>query len=50
MKVTIPALKPRAKQLNALLVSKRCERHADPRRPSRSEVKQQTQRAIREFI
>lgn len=50
MKVIIPSLKPRAKQLNALLVAKRCEKHADPRRPSRSEIKQQTRRMIREFV
>ena len=50
MKIILKTPKPRAKQVNDILMTKRCERHQDMRRPSRSEVKQQTQRAIREFI
>lgn len=50
MKIILKTIKPRAKQVNDILMTKRCERHQDMRRPSRSEVKQQTQRMIREFV
>ena len=46
MKIIIPGLKPRAKRLNDLLMSKRCSRHEDPRNPSRSKQKQAFRREL----
>ena len=46
MKISIPVQKPRAQEVNAILVSKRCARHKDPRRPSRSQLKQNLMKAM----
>lgn len=46
MKITVPNQKPRAREVNAILVSKRCERHQDPRRPSRAKEKQSYLKAM----
>lgn len=46
MKITVPVQKPRAKVVNDILVSKRCERHQDPRRPSRAQQKQNFLKAM----
>lgn len=41
MKIKVEVSKPRAKWLNDLLKSKRAAKHADPRNPSRSDLKRQ---------
>lgn len=46
MKITVPNQKPRAREVNAILVSKRCERHQDPRRPTRAKEKQSYLKAM----
>ena len=44
--ISIPTQKPRAQEVNAVLVSKRCARHKDPRRPSRSQLKQNLMKSM----
>lgn len=46
MKISVPVQKPRAKDVNAILVSKRCERHQDARRPNRAQQKQNFLKAM----
>lgn len=46
MKITVPNQKPRAREVNAVLVSKRCERHQDARRPNRAQQKQNFLKAM----
>ena len=46
MKIDLPAIKPRAKWLNDILVSKRSERHADTRKQSRSQLKQSMKKEL----
>lgn len=47
MKLVVPTIKPRAKQLNAILVSKRCERHSDDKTFSRARQKRDTLNQVR---
>lgn len=46
MKITVPNLKPRAKEVNDILISKRCAVHQDARRPSRAKDKHLTKKQI----
>jgi (p)ppGpp synthase/HD superfamily hydrolase len=46
VKITVPAQKPRAKWLNDILLSKRSERHADPKNLSRQAQKLQTRKEL----
>ena len=47
MKLVVPTIKPRAKQLNAVLLSKRCERHSDGKTFSRSRQKRDTMNQVK---
>lgn len=46
MKIILKTIKPRAKQVNDILMTKRCERHADERHPSRAQTKQDTLKQV----
>ena len=49
MKIVVEIAKPRAKRLNDTLRSKRCERHADARKPNRQQLKKEHRRALLRF-
>jgi len=46
VKITVPVQKPRAKWLNDILLSKRSERHADPKNLSRQAQNVQTRKEV----